>query len=94
MIILGIADHVNSGASLIIDGKVAAAVNEERLARKKMVFGVPRESIRKMLELERFGPERVGMVAVVTSAVKVMIVVVVHSSCVIAAQVGGDPCTS
>ena len=36
-VILGIADHVNSGAAIIIDGRVVAAVNEERLIRKKMV---------------------------------------------------------
>jgi predicted NodU family carbamoyl transferase len=39
MIILGITDHSTSGAALVVDGRVTAAVNEERLVRSKMVIG-------------------------------------------------------
>lgn len=66
MKILGIADHVNSGAAVIIDGKVVAAVNEERLVRKKMVFGVPRKSIAMVLELAGIKPSEVDRVAIAT----------------------------
>ena len=66
MIILGIAEHVNSGAAVIIDGIVVAAVNEERLVRKKMVFGVPRKSIAMVLELAGIGPHEVDRVAIAT----------------------------
>ncbi|HXH09753.1 MAG TPA: carbamoyltransferase C-terminal domain-containing protein [Alphaproteobacteria bacterium] len=66
MIILGIADHVNSGAAIIIDGRVVAAVNEERLVRKKMVFGVPRKSIATVLELAGVRPNEVDYVAIAT----------------------------
>jgi predicted NodU family carbamoyl transferase len=45
MRILGISDHVVSGAAVLEDGRVPAAVNEERLIRKKMVLGFPRKSI-------------------------------------------------
>lgn len=64
MIILGISDHVNCSAALIKDGKVLAAVGEERLVRKKMVFGVPRQSIAKVLELANVKPPEVDRVAV------------------------------
>ena len=66
MIILGIADHVNSGAAILIDGRVAAAVNEERLVRKKMVFGVPRQAIAKVMELAGVRPEEIDRVAIAT----------------------------
>lgn len=41
MQILGIADHVNCGSALVKDGKVIAAINDERLVREKMVLGFP-----------------------------------------------------
>ena len=66
MVILGIADHVNSGAAIIIDGKMIAAVNEERLIRKKMVFGVPRQAIAKVMMLADVKPEGIDRVAIAT----------------------------
>jgi predicted NodU family carbamoyl transferase len=42
MVILGIADHVNSGAAIVVDGKLMAAVNEERLVRKKIEWRLRR----------------------------------------------------
>lgn len=66
MKILGISDHVNSGAAVIVDGKVVAAVNEERLVRKKMVFGVPRKSIALVLQLANLKPSEIDRVAIGT----------------------------
>lgn len=66
MYILGLGDHVNSGAALLEDGRIVAAVNEERLYREKMVFGVPRLAIGKVLEIEGIGPQDVDQVAVGT----------------------------
>lgn len=43
-----------------------AAINDERLVREKMVFGVPRESIRAVLELTGVRPERIDLVAIAT----------------------------
>ncbi|MBX4195820.1 hypothetical protein KW796_02610, partial [Candidatus Parcubacteria bacterium] len=50
MIVLGInlTTH-DSGAVLIKDGKVLAAINEERLSRIKMDGSAPFRSIRKVL---------------------------------------------
>ena len=40
MRIIGVGDHVSCGSALIEDGKVIAAITDERLVREKMVFGV------------------------------------------------------
>ena len=64
MRILGISDHIISGAALLEDGVVTAAVNEERLVRKKMVMGFPRKSIQAVLELAKVRPDQIDGVAV------------------------------
>ncbi|HXK61032.1 MAG TPA: carbamoyltransferase C-terminal domain-containing protein [Acidobacteriota bacterium] len=64
MKVLGISDHFTAGAAVIIDGHVVAAVNEERLARKKMVMGFPRKSIAAVLEIAGLRPEELDRVAV------------------------------
>ena len=55
MYILGIGDHVSCGSALIKDGKIVAAINDERLVREKMVFGVPRESMKMILNMLSLG---------------------------------------
>lgn len=52
MIILGInlSTH-DSGAAIIKDGKILAAINEERLSRIKMDDSAPFKSIKKVLEI-------------------------------------------
>lgn len=64
MRILGISDHFISGAAVIIDGRVVAAVNEERLARMKMVMGFPRQSIAAVLQLAGLRPDDIDGVAI------------------------------
>jgi carbamoyltransferase len=64
MKILGISDHINSGAAILEDGRVTAAVNEERLVRRKMVMGFPRRSIQQVLELAKLRPDQIDAVAV------------------------------
>jgi carbamoyltransferase len=64
MKILGISDHFISGAAVIVDGRVVAAVNEERLARKKMVMGFPRKSIAEVLRIAGVPPWELDRVAV------------------------------
>ena len=64
MRILGISDHFISGAAVIIDGRVVSAVNEERLARMKMVMGFPRKSIEAALAIAGVRPEELDAVAV------------------------------
>jgi carbamoyltransferase len=64
MRVLGISDHFISGAAVIEDGRVVAAVNEERLARKKMVMGFPRQSIAAVLQIAGVRPEQLDRVAI------------------------------
>lgn len=64
MRILGITDHFTSGAALVEDGEVRVAINEERLARKKMVMGFPRLSIEACLRIAGVEPRQIDGVAV------------------------------
>lgn len=64
--ILGIGDHIDCGSAILVDGKVVSAINDERLIREKMVFGVPRESIRANLRLAGLSPSEIDLVAVGT----------------------------
>lgn len=66
MRILGLGTHVTCGSALLEDGRIVAAVNDERLVREKMVFGFPRESIRKVLELGGVEPKELDYVAIAT----------------------------
>jgi len=49
MIILGISDNHDSGACLVKDGEIVAAINEERLKRDKLIGGFPYLSIEEVL---------------------------------------------
>jgi carbamoyltransferase len=64
LIVLGVSDHFVSGASLVVDGRLVAAVNEERLARMKMVMGFPWKSISAVLEIGGVSAQDVDVVAV------------------------------
>jgi carbamoyltransferase len=66
MNVLGITDGITCGAAAIQDGRILAAVSEERLVRKKMAFGFPSEAIREVLRLAGWGPADVDRVAVAT----------------------------
>ncbi len=66
MYILGIGDHIDCGTALLEDGRITAAINDERLVREKMVFGVPRESIKAILNYAGVRPDQIAMVAIGT----------------------------
>ena len=51
MRVLGLGTEGDSGAVVVEDGRILAAVNEERLCRMKLVVGFPRNSIRETLRL-------------------------------------------
>ena len=51
MIVLGLGTEGESGAAIVEDGRIVAAINEERIARLKLVAGFPRDSIREVLRL-------------------------------------------
>ena len=64
MRILGITDGQTSGATLVEDGRILAAINEERIARIKLARGFPWESIREVMRLTGTEPGDVRHVAV------------------------------
>lgn len=49
--ILGIHSGHDCGAAISSDGKLLAAVNEERITRNKMAFGVPKNSVDEVMRL-------------------------------------------
>ena len=53
MVILGIHDGHNCGASVINDGEIVASVCEERITRKKNDVGYPKLSIENVLEISK-----------------------------------------
>jgi carbamoyltransferase len=61
---LGLHDGQTSGAALIEDGRVLAAVNEERLVRLKHARGFPWQSIRTVLAMTDTDPRDIATVAV------------------------------
>lgn len=62
MKILGIHDGHNSGATLLIDGEIAAAVCEERLTRNKNEVGYPHRSIDEVLSIAGIAAEELDQV--------------------------------
>lgn len=66
MRILGISDGMTGGAALLEDGRIVAAIHEERLTRAKMATGFPRQAINKVLEMTGTRPEDVDAIAIAT----------------------------
>jgi carbamoyltransferase len=66
MNILGITDSITSGAAVVTDGALVAAVSEERLNRHKMAMGFPLESIEEVLRISGVRPRDLDGVAVAT----------------------------
>lgn len=65
MVILGInAYHGDAAASLLVDGKLIAAVEEERFNRKKHSAGFPREAIKYCLAEAGIKPQEVDHIVV------------------------------
>ncbi len=64
MMVLGVHEGHDAGAALIRDGRILAAVNEERLVREKLYAGIPRKSIREVLRIAGIGPEKIDRVAI------------------------------
>jgi carbamoyltransferase len=67
MIVLGITDSITSGASVVADGRVLAAVSEERLNRQKMAMGFPQQSIDAVLPIASLEMKDIDHVVVATN---------------------------
>lgn len=66
MIILGIHDGHNSGASLFKDGKLLSALSEEKISRKKNEYGFPIKSINSILKHNNISKSQIDSIAVST----------------------------
>ncbi|MBI4438619.1 hypothetical protein HY640_01675 [Candidatus Woesearchaeota archaeon] len=64
MRILGINHSHDAGAALIVDGRIVAAVNEERLNRIKLFLGFPVLSVREVFRVSGVSPGSIDYVAV------------------------------
>lgn len=67
MIVLGIADSITSGAAIISEGRILAAVSEERLDRQKMSMGFPSLSIAEVMRIAGVEAKDIDHVAVATA---------------------------
>ncbi len=65
--ILGIWDGHDAGAAIIEGNEIKVAVNEERLTRRKLEVGFPKEAIRCCLEYLNLKPSDIEEVAACTS---------------------------
>ena len=63
MNILGISFLSDASACLIKDGKIIAAVSEERINRKKLWNGIPRKSIEKVLDIAGINMSNIDYIA-------------------------------
>ena len=66
MKILGINDGHHSSASLIINGKVVAAVSEERFSRRKGEHGYPSKAIKAVLKIGDLDATEIDHIAIAT----------------------------
>ena len=66
MYILGIWDGHDSGAAVIKDNQILAALNEERLTRRKLEIHFPEHSIRECLKQANLHPADIAQIAVST----------------------------
>lgn len=66
MIILGIHDGHTATACIMKDGKIIAAISEERLVRKKNEMGYPKNAIDACLKYSKIKPNEIDLVAVST----------------------------
>ncbi|MBZ0274211.1 carbamoyltransferase [bacterium] len=64
MIVLGISDNHGAGAAVVIDGRLVAAVNEERIDREKNSMAFPWGAIDACLSIAGVTPDDVDLVAV------------------------------
>jgi len=66
IIVLGINDGHDCGAALIKDGKVIAAIQEERLSNIKHHSGIPEKSIKEVYKIAKIHPSETNAIAIVS----------------------------
>jgi len=64
MRVLGISDNHNAGAALVVDGRLVAALNEERIIRRKNAMAFPEKAIAEVLRLGDLRPDQIDLIVV------------------------------
>ncbi|MFX1282134.1 MAG: carbamoyltransferase C-terminal domain-containing protein [Promethearchaeota archaeon] len=64
IVVLGVHDGHNAGVSLIKDGKVLVAVNEERYTNIKNYSGIPRNSIQNIFQISQVSSSEITAIAI------------------------------
>jgi len=64
VIVLGIHDGHEASAALVKNGRVVAAIAEERLTNVKNQYGTPRNAIKKVFEISGIEPLEVDVIAI------------------------------
>lgn len=67
MYILGIWDGHDAGACIVEDGVIKVAINEERLTRRKLDVGFPKNSITVCLNFLKLRPSDIKVIATTTT---------------------------
>jgi len=67
-LVLGISDSHDAGVALVRGDQILAALNEERLSRKKMAAGYPVRCLEELWRIARARPDEVDRVAVAGNA--------------------------
>ena len=62
MRVLGISDNHNAGAALVVDRRLVAAINEERINRQKNSLAFPEQAIGEVLRLGGLTPADIDLV--------------------------------
>lgn len=62
--VLGINDGHDSGAAIVQNGKVLAAINEERIRNIKHYGGLPSKSIEEVFKISGIAPEEIDLIAI------------------------------
>ena len=68
MIILSVTYGKPSTAAVMIDNQIISAISEERLCRKKMAMGMPRQAIAKVMVEAGISPDEIDCVSVASKA--------------------------
>ena len=68
MIVLSITYGKPSTAAVMIDNQIISAISEERLCRKKMAMGMPRQAISRVMAEAGISSDEINYVAVASKA--------------------------
>ena len=63
--VLGIHSVHDAGAAIVQNGKILAAINEERITNIKHHAGIPKNSIEEVFKIAKIHPSEIDAIAIV-----------------------------